>query len=641
EVPERTRPWEQLVDALLAVGAERRAHQVAAEAPLPIDVSAMRDVARVDSPMPTLSMESERILAELALLGPDTDLDLHGRALDRCPDGVVSALDDGVRAGVIGRAADSDRFVDQGTIDRLAATLPTTVRLRIHDAYAQACHEFVESEGFVYLPTREQRPHLDRLALHAHASLPIGAVDRAVSASLAAGELAALDSAWRDATVHFERSMRALSNEAAASPNRGGGVPDASRLRYETSIRLGTSLVRSGETRRGSEVLREAIDVARSVGDDRGFAEAVRRYVEHLPPPASAGDPLVRPLIDEALRRSEGQPDETHVQLLVDRATSVHLTQPLAVRERLANEAIEVAERLGEPRAIGLSITGRLGATWAPSTARRRMDDAVRAQQVAAEAGVQSTDTAMTGLVAELVTSLELGDRERFDRSLRRGIDRCDELEQAPRIHWWFRSWQTIQLTLDGDLAGAAQDGDAALAESPGAAFEAFIALMSQRVVLSVLGHPLDGFGDALAAVSVGEAGSEVLASLAVVRAIEGELDAAGRAHRRAAAEFDPSAENMGTACGLALLAEGAWRLGDPSAVLHLVDPIEALGSHHAVASIYGGGGLVLGPLAHAAAQLRLLTDRPAGRWIDRAVEEAERLRAPLFVERSAALATL
>ncbi len=623
--PERERAWQQLVAALLAIGERHRAESIADTAPL--------DVSLSDAAVPAgTGDDGGSVIAELALLGMTPPIGHFLGCGHRSADLVLAAIDRAVDDGVLERLDDTIHFVDEERRARCTELLSSAEQCRVHDRFARYYGELIDGSGFEFLTLEERVSLTVAYADHAHGSLPIGDHRRSIHASLRAGELLERSSSWADASRHYRHAMSTLDGMSSG---------DAPRLRYRASIRLGTCLVRSGNTTEGSDILRSAIEVARQVGDNAGFGEAVRRYVEYLPPPASAADPLVAPLLAEAIERTDGHRGETRVQLLVDRATSVHLAAPLAERERLAGAALAEADD-DDPRAMGLALTGRIGATWGPATARRRLDDARRAQHVAATAGAGAIDTMMTALLAEAVTSLEVGDRSQFDRCLEHGLRLGNEMEQAPRVRWWFDSWRTIQLALDGQLDEAVADSEEVVASSTGAAFEALATLLSQQVMFAIFGRPRAGLGDDLALVPVDDSAPELAASLSVVRAIEGDREEALRLHRQAAATFDPSMENLGTAITLALLAEGAWRLEEAAAVRHLLPAIERLGEYHAVLAIYGGGGFALGPLAHAAAQIHLLAESPAApEWIDRAAAGGRQIRSPILTARTLALGSM
>lgn len=616
--PEHERAWRQLVTALLAIGERRRAEAVARSAPVTIALPT------------TDGADDAEVIAELALLGRVPTVDHFLASTNRSTTDVLAAIDRAVANGVLERTSETISFLDEQTRVMEAARLSSTDRCRAHNRYAAFYGGLIAAPGFEFLTIDERAVMSAAYADHADAARPIGDAQRAITANVAAAAALERMSWWADAAVRYRRAMDGLD---------AMHTPEATRQRYQTSIRLGTCLVRSGDTAAGSTILRNAIEVARDVGDDAGFGEAVRRYIEYLPPPASAADPVVAPLLAEAIDRTDGHTSETRVQLLVDRATAVHLAAPLAERERWARAALDAADS-EDLRSTGLALTGRIGATWGPSTTTRRLDDARRAQQVATSAGTAATDTMMTAVLAEAVTSLEVGDRSRFDQCLEHGRQRCSDLEQAPRIRWWFDSWRTIQLALDNRLDEAIADSDAVVATSQGAEFEALATLLSQQVMFAVFGRLRSGLGDDLAMVPVDDSAPELAASLSVVRAVEGDEGEARRLHRRAAATFDPAMDNLGTAITLALLAEGAWRLGDPTEVLHLLPTIERLGEHHAVLAIYGGGGFALGPLAHAAAQLHLLTDSPAANeWVARTIDHCRAARSPLLTARAEALA--
>jgi hypothetical protein len=90
---------------------------------------------------------------------------------------------------------------------------------------------------------------------------------------------------------------------------------------------------------------------------------------------------------------------------------------------------------------------------------------------------------------------------------------------------------------------------------------------------------------------------------------------------------------------GMAVLADAAATLHDRAAAGPLYELLVPWAGRHVVLNCYGGGGAYWGPIDHHLGRLAALCDRPdeAAERLERAVEQADAYRAPLFAQRSRA----
>jgi hypothetical protein len=401
-------------------------------------------------------------------------------------------------------------------------------------------------------------------------------------------------------------------------------------------LRLGVSEIRGGDIEAGRATLIEAIELARRAGDTFSLGEAVRRYFEHRPPQAYSDGSEAQSLLEEALAATAGHESETRVQLLTDAANSLHLSSDLTRRAELSDEAIATAHQTGDARTIGLAITGKIGATWAPSTRTWRLKATEEAQRWAMKAGPVATDTTFVARSAQLGTLLESGRRVDFDRALKSALSAADEFDQTPRIQWCVRSWIPLATALDGDFEQALQQSAEIAEAAELIALEAGAAKLAHETMIALVRRETSALRPLFERIALADSNIAYLGILAVMRAIDGDHGAVRGSFDALAGAIRGLPDDMTTAIGLATLSEASWIIGDDTLAVPLAEAITPIADHHAVVNIYGGGGMYFGCLRHALAQCQaLLGSADARATASAAIEAHDRMRSPVFVDRS------
>ncbi|MGH7823326.1 MAG: hypothetical protein ACREQ9_26500, partial [Candidatus Binatia bacterium] len=149
--------------------------------------------------------------------------------------------------------------------------------------------------------------------------------------------------AYEEAADCWARALRVVETMAAADES----VP------CDLLLRLGDARWRAGETKRARETFLAAADVARKLDRPLEFARAALGYgagFGYFGYAVTANETLVA-LLEEALTRIGAGDGVVRVRLLARLAVEHYYTGEAARREALSREAVQMAERIGDPSA--------------------------------------------------------------------------------------------------------------------------------------------------------------------------------------------------------------------------------------------------------------------------------------------------
>ena len=307
---------------------------------------AVRDAVRVR--LHDLTPACREVLCAAAVLGADLDPAAVAAVSGREVTAVLAALDEAAAAGLVvsgtGWSFGHDLVRETAQLE-----LPTAERLAVHARMGS------------YLRGHPLRGQTDAapavIAHHLLESLPAGDAAEAArwaerAASAAMGQLA-----WEDAAVFYARAVRAWP-----------GAGPADRCRRLCGLAL--ARLRGFDLEGGSSTLREAAEAARSAGDPVLIGE-VALVMEGYTDPRWVS--LGKALCDEALAGLPGVDAPLRARLLARRAAeATYHGEPEA--GPLSEEALAMAERLGDPHALRSALRARQLARGGPDGALDRVE---------------------------------------------------------------------------------------------------------------------------------------------------------------------------------------------------------------------------------------------------------------------------
>lgn len=142
----------------------------------------------------------------------------------------------------------------------------------------------------------------------------------------------------------------------------------------------------------------------------------------------------------------------TRAQLLALLALELATGDDWRLRDRLSDEALAMARRLGDQRTLALVLTQRCPARWRPQTIDGLRPDIREAATLAA----RLEDPVLAGQAGYFGAhiALEAGDLEEADRALDRLVAVADELGQ-PLMRWYAAVVRTKRRTISGPIDAA------------------------------------------------------------------------------------------------------------------------------------------------------------------------------------------
>jgi hypothetical protein len=322
----------------------------------------------LDRTLGRLSERAQLVVSALALAGTDTPRTVLGAALELAPDEVADALAEAASAHVLEPDASHDgRLGIRHDLLRVAAIarLPAERRWAVHRDLARA----LSAAG----PTAQAA---GRAAAHLLAAVPL--VDPLVAVGRAREAASRL--------VDGRDGVAAAALLGQAAHVLADDVPDMVDLRARVAVDRGDALEVIGDVGGAEGAYDEAVGLAEHVPDPIlratvALASARRR-------PMHTDEPEHRAQLQRA---EQGLPPGDHplrAGLLSRRAVGLMARPELqAEAEDLADEAVAMARRLGDPALVATTLVDRAILPRTPDQLRSRVGDAPELARLAAQAG--------------------------------------------------------------------------------------------------------------------------------------------------------------------------------------------------------------------------------------------------------------
>lgn len=352
-----------------------------------------RRLAQLDEPTREL-LQTASVLGRIFELGtlartahPEEDM---GTAEDR----VLDALDPALAAGLVEEdGVDRFRFTHALVRDTVLSLLPQSRRARVH---ARAAAALAGRLG-----------HEAEIARHWLAAGPRHLAE-AWPAAQAAARSATAVFAYVEALEMLEHALRAQDEDQTSD--------EASR--FELLSDLAEVLRRAGRWVELGGVAHEAIEVADAVGDLELLIRAGEMTsTGSLWTPAGG---VVDEIVVDALRRAldllPSGDDPRRCRVMLALAGEIYYGSSAQEREALADEAVAMARRLGDPVLLADAAVKASIAVWHPRTAERRLELAREAADLALELG--DAVLRASALTLRAVAAGELGDMAALEESI-------------------------------------------------------------------------------------------------------------------------------------------------------------------------------------------------------------------------------
>ena len=490
--------------------------------------------------------------------------------------------------------------------------------------------------------------HYARIAHHFVLATPLIGHEPAVRYLDKAGEQAIASVAYDNAVDYFQSAIELLEDAPQSDD----------RQIVEFLLRLGDAQRRAGAVPASNKTFFRAASLARQNNLPEHLARAavgMSRDVVLL----GRNDPPRLQLLEEACNVLGPEETSLKAQCLAHRALALAHDYDSAdvVQRRLAlsKEAVEVARRVGEPRALATALHARHRDLWTTNafTTDESRNAASEMVTLAEEAG--DSELLFTALCWHMFEPLASGEIEQVDST----IERLDQLESSlrqPFYRYMVTSVHAMRCIIAGSLRTAEEltDQGRQLAESAGLA-PAYSIIWWWVLKFQILREL-----DRLEELSITEASRIIPLSDSPLRwrLVDSQLALAGalrrtpmapreleREHAEVTATIDRVWESAGEVESYGIHSHGLFSFAHLAEAIHLLgdqrraaEVYEALKPHREFCATMGGAFICIGPVSYFLGLLATTLQRWERAEIDfaEAQDVNRRLKARPFAARTA-----
>src|SRR5689334_6271256 len=346
-----------------------------------------------------LAPEVVDTLKTAAVIGPQFAVEVlaHVVAADRTR--LLAYLDEATDAGIVAELAATPgryRFAHALTRETLYEELPAHSRIALHAQIGETLVELYKGRADV--------PHSE-LAHHFLQAAPGGDPLRAAEYATLAGRDALDSMAYEQAIELFGEALGAVDL-----------ATDDPAQRAPILLAMGQAEMRAGRLDAGRATLQKTAYEALRADSEELLAQAALASAPWGLATAMADEEGLIPLLEEALERLPKEDGSLRARLLARLAAALYWSAPPERRHSLADEAIEMARRVGDPATLAFVLSDAHLATWDPDSLERSLPWATEIYGLAERVG--NTELAMAAHSWRISLLLERGDMAAVDTEI-------------------------------------------------------------------------------------------------------------------------------------------------------------------------------------------------------------------------------
>ncbi len=416
------------------LAAERRLDEPAT-APLAIPQSVREVIGRR---LRHLSDECNRLLTFASVLGREFDLDALAGVSGLERGEILELLDEGIEARVVSEVP--------GPIGRMRfahALIRDTAYHRLTRSRRVQLHRQV-GEALELLYSSDLDAHLAELAHHFFEAAAAGDGQKSVDYARRAGSRSVTVLAYEEAVRLYDMAIEALGPDAAAT----------TRLRCELLLSLADAQGRAGDGPAAKATFLRAAVLARTAELPEMLARAAAGYGGRFLWTHALADERLVPLLEEALSGLGEEHDLLRVQLLSRLAAALRHAPSRERRERISEEALQIARAIGDPPTLAYALAAAAAALIAPHNAQARLAEGDEIVSQAATGG--DRERLFDGHEHSYWAAWELGDPDRRAAELASMARVANELGQPAQL-WTLAAAEATLALSQGRFAEAAE----------------------------------------------------------------------------------------------------------------------------------------------------------------------------------------
>ncbi len=392
-----------------------------------------------------LSPETVEWLRVAAVLGRDFDPGFLEQLLGFEEAAFLTALEEALASAlIVERGAEPGQYSFSHALVREAVYegMSTQRRQRLHARVG----ERLEQDGTATVGA---------LAHHFTRAAGAAVAEKAVTYATRAGDAAAAMSAHEAAAENYSRAVEVLERFFSQARER----------RCELLLAVGEARLRSGERVLANAAFREAAALAEELSDKAALARAAigasQRYVQQ----PGVVDTEVIGMLQRAMELAAGEVSLDRVWLLSRLCGAIYYSEERGRMAALAEEALELASRLGTPEAMAHARAAERRALWDPSHLTERL--AASTEMLTSALRAENLELQLQAHAWLVVDLLERGDRAGVQAQIAAFRAGAQELRQ-PLYLWQATVWGATEALMEGRLAQAEElAGEAVAAGAP------------------------------------------------------------------------------------------------------------------------------------------------------------------------------
>ena len=292
-----------------------------------------------------LPEDTQSLLIVAAVAGRELQPDLLERVTGIDAEQLLLNLEPAIAAGLVTTAEGGwgFRFRHPLIHESLYVSVGRVERARLHSRVAAALEQISSANA----------ADVVQLAYHYLSAGPFGDPAKAVKYAREAGAQAVRQGAWQDAARHLEQALTAVSP----------ALPGADGIRCDLLVELGHARRSGGMIPEAQRAFNESISLADRIGDqDRVLAAAVAFGAPQLWGSREWGetDPRLIALLEGQLARIGDSDPARRVRVLATLTMELYSDETAFRGWGYANEALDIARRLGQPEELGIAVSAYL-----------------------------------------------------------------------------------------------------------------------------------------------------------------------------------------------------------------------------------------------------------------------------------------
>jgi tetratricopeptide (TPR) repeat protein len=362
-----------------------------------------------------LNDDQRRLLEVAAVVGRDFDVGLLEVACELERDRVLEQLGAAISARLLDErltALGRGRFAHALIRETLYEDLAPGQRSELHRRVGRALERL--SAGCLDRPYGELAHHFFRAA-------PLGDAVTALEYAARAGDQAAAQFGYEEAVGHFERATQLLAM-----------LPADRARRVALQLALGNAALRASDTRKARAAFEQAAHDAGSLGDADALAGAALGYQEARIP-VGVVDPTEVRLLEDALRALGNDDSALRSRMVLGLGRALMYAAEPERSRALADEALAIARRVGEPVALATALWAKHFLMMGPGDLRERL--AVLAEGIGLAERAHAPSIAFASRTSLVHDLLESGDIVSAEREID-ALARDPEHSRLPVRRW-------------------------------------------------------------------------------------------------------------------------------------------------------------------------------------------------------------